>query len=405
MFSKLRQLNINIWDLNLVLTIVGFPVFTMLVTTSWSSIAFRGIAVLVALMSLVKTKIHFDIETLSKFFLFILLYESIQMWADFYLGEYANTPFEYSRMQAMLYNLGVVWLPTLAICSSIKYINWNAVLWMCFLFLGFSVIKGDLTSVGAELTADGRINMSDRISPISYGDYSAFMVLLSTSLLLKYKDSLSSIFNLKTIILIIGIFAGIYGVAKAGSRGPLVGMTFGFAFLFLAFPGKWKSTIILILLISILTGALSMNVIEEFAPALVSRFTLTFKEGDTGNRDILFNMAMQKWEGHHLFGTNCVYLEFKEFNSYHNVYLDAFVATGIIGGLIFSVSMMLLTAKSYFYKLKKTLTPPEFFFISLFLFHVGRGFSGIILVANVQIVAAFIIANMAIKNRLNCENY
>lgn len=405
MFSKFRQLNINIWDLNLVLTIVGFPVFTMLVTTSWSSIAFRGIAVLVALMSLVKTKIHFDIETLSKFFLFILLYESIQMWADFYVGEYANTPFEYSRMQAMLYNLGVVWLPTLAICSSIKYINWNAVLWMCFLFLGFSVIKGDLTSVGAELTADGRINMSDRISPISYGDYSAFMVLLSTSLLLKYKDSLSSIFNLKTIILIIGIFAGIYGVAKAGSRGPLVGMTFGFAFLFLAFPGKWKSTTILILLISLVTGALSMKVIEEFAPALVSRFTLTFEEGDTGNRDILFDMAMQRWEGHHLFGTNCVYLEFKEFNSYHNVYLDAFVATGIIGGLIFSISMMLLAAKSYFYKLKKTLTPPEFFFISLFLFHVGRGFSGIILVANVQIVAAFIIANMAIKNRLNCENY
>ena len=64
MFSKLRQLNINIWDLNLVLTIVGFPVFTMLVTTSWSSIAFRGIAVLVALMSLVKTKIHFDIHIL-----------------------------------------------------------------------------------------------------------------------------------------------------------------------------------------------------------------------------------------------------------------------------------------------------------------------------------------------------
>lgn len=404
MLAKLKEYNLKLWDLNIILTIVGFPVFTMLVTTSWSSIAFRGLAAVVALFTLWKTKINIPHNGLIRIFLFILLYESIQMWVDFYFGEYANSQFVYPKMQAMLFNIGVVWLPVLAVCSSLDRINWNTVLWASFLLLGFSVIKGDLSSVGAELTVDGRVNMSDRISPISYGDYSAFLVLLSSSLMLKYRTTKLSLFNLTTIILFIGIFAGIFGVAKAGSRGPLVGMTCGFFYLFWVFPKRWKAISLIILVVAVFTGALSMSLLEEFAPALVARFTATIEEGDTGQRDILFGLAMQKWEGHQLLGTNCIYLEAKEFNSYHNVYLDAFVSTGIVGGLVFCITMLRLTLKSYLSRYKNMLTPAAYFFIALFLFHFGRGFSGIILIANAQIAVSFVIAAYVAKGNLHSSN-
>lgn len=392
MFAFLKKLEFKIWDLNLVLTIVGFPVFTMLIGTDWSGIAFRGLALFVALLSLLKTGIHLPESKLTKLFLFLLLYESVQMWIDFYFGEYANTPFVYSRMQAMLFNIGVVWMPVLAVCSSLKIMNWRAIMWMAFVLLGFSVLKGDLSSIGAELTVDGRVNMSDKISPISYGDYSAFMVFLSTSLLLKYRNNDIKLFSPIPLLLIIGIFAGVYGVAKAGSRGPLVGLTFGFLFLFLSFPSKWKNISVLTLIIAIFTGALSMGLIEEFAPALVARFTQTLEDGDTGNRDVLFDLAMKKWEGHHLLGTNCIYLEYTEFSSYHNMYVDAFLATGIIGGLLYCYSIIKLALKAYFYKYKTFFVPSGYFFVALFLFHVGRGLSGIMIIANAQIVVSFIIA-------------
>ena len=86
-------LKINRWDLNLILTIIGFPFFTTLISDSTASIVYRGFALLVALMCLCKTGVQIVRSGTVRSFLFVLLYVSIQALFGLFFGEYADFPY------------------------------------------------------------------------------------------------------------------------------------------------------------------------------------------------------------------------------------------------------------------------------------------------------------------------
>ena len=60
--------SLNIWDLNFILTLVGFGFFTTFVDSSLGSIAFRGFALLVALLCLLKSIVVFTTDYYSIFY-------------------------------------------------------------------------------------------------------------------------------------------------------------------------------------------------------------------------------------------------------------------------------------------------------------------------------------------------
>lgn len=80
----MKYLKINIWDLNFILTMVGFGFFTTFVDSSAGSIAYRGFALLVAWVCLLKSKLRIPDDKYIKAFLFAFAYITLQVTINFY---------------------------------------------------------------------------------------------------------------------------------------------------------------------------------------------------------------------------------------------------------------------------------------------------------------------------------
>lgn len=374
--------SLNIWDLNFILTLVGFGFFTTFVDSSLGSIAFRGFALLVALLCLLKSKLKIPNNAYIKLFLFTFVYISTQVTIDFYLLDPSAALFSYSRMQSTLYNFGIVGIPMLAFMSGLKNIQWNKTLLITLLLMTITIGMGIRNTFSAEMTADGRFNMNARVSTLQFGDNAAYLAILAVSMIMNSQI----VKDVKWLRLISygAIGLGIWGVAKAGSRGPLVGMCAGLMFLFMCLSKKSKSIIVMIACGATFGGLFSLKIMESFAPALVQRFTETVEDGDLGNRDILFDRALQNFsEGcNWLIGSNPYYLELKEFSSCHNMYLEMLVGTGVIGFIFFIYSTLGLGAKGFMNRYKLTQMPEVYFLFALLFFNIARGMSGIMVIAN-----------------------
>lgn len=96
----MKYLKINLWDLNFILTMVGFGFFTTFVDSSAGSIAYRGFALLVALVCLLKSMFRFPDNKYIKAFLFTFAYITLQVTIDFYLIDNTAVLFSYSRLQS-----------------------------------------------------------------------------------------------------------------------------------------------------------------------------------------------------------------------------------------------------------------------------------------------------------------
>lgn len=374
--------SLNIWDLNFILTLVGFGFFTTFVDSSLGSIAFRGFALLVALLCLLKSKLEIPNNAYIKLFLFTFVYISTQVTIDFYLLDPSAALFSYSRMQSTLYNFGIVGIPMLAFMSGLKNIQWNKTLLITLLLMTITIGMGIRNTFSAEMTADGRFNMNARVSTLQFGDNAAYLAILAVSMIMNSQI----VKDVKWLRLISygAIGLGIWGVAKAGSRGPLVGMCAGLMFLFMCLSKKSKSIIVMIACGATFGGLFSLKIMESFAPALVQRFTETVEDGDLGNRDILFDRALQNFsEGANwLIGINPYYLELKEFSSCHNMYLEMLVGTGVIGFIFFIYSTLGLGAKGFMNRYKLPQMPEVYFLFALLFFNIARGMSGIMVIAN-----------------------
>lgn len=375
-------LKINIWDLNFILTLVGFGFFTTFVDSSLGSIAFRGFVLIVALLCLMKTKIRIPRNAYIKAFLFVFVYISLQVTIDFYLLDSNAAYYSYSRMQSTLYNWGIVGIPMLAFMSGFKNIQWDKTLVIILLLLTITVGFGVRNTFSSEMTNDGRFNMNARVSSLQFGDNAAYLVILGLSMILK--SVVVKEFKILRLISYIAVVLGVYGVAKAGSRGPLVGMCAGVLFLYMCISKKGKGLIALVFCVVLSTGLLNMKVLESFAPALVRRFTETMEDGDLGNRDLLFDAAIQKFsEGcNWLIGSNPYYLELKEFSSCHNMYLEMLVGTGIIGFIVFLYSTIGIGYLGYIKRKHLANLPEVYFLFGLLFFNLARGMSGIMVIAN-----------------------
>lgn len=388
---KKRNTTFNIHDLNFILTFAGFAIFTS-VTDSISSVVYRAFALLVAIVCLVVEKFQFkQLPNALKVLLFIMIV--LDLKTTFHL--LCEDTFIGSRNFALLFIYGVKLVPVLAFVSGYRKIHWQRMLIILELLLFFVILRGYMMTLYVE--EEGRMSLNARQSTLAFGDNSSYLLLLSICLL-KYSNIVvdHTWRFIWKVFLIVAIVVAVLGMARAGSRGPLVSALMGSLFIFVALGVRRQMNIVLLAGFFVVVFGISMQTLERFAPVLYHRMELTLEEQDTSGRDILFAHAIQTIEENPISGSSPIILHYDGFNGYHNGYLDVGVGLGIAGflaylGLSIWIFMRLLLYRS------RLNTPVLLFLSSMFFLSATRAMTGAGLLVNANytltIVCACVLAS------------
>ena len=178
-----------------------------------------------------------------------------------------------------------------------------------------------------------RVSGNLALNTIAFGHLGAMGVLLSLFILFKRKKRL-----IETIIYVSVIILSFFIMLRSGSRSPI--LAFVVVILFWLFArgknimlGLGVTVIASILIILFIDPIL--NSIGTISPFLEHRLRLSIFEGNTSGRDTLYEIAFFKFLDKPFLGSQfAIFNKFGEFSYPHNIVLEAFMALGVLGGLI-----------------------------------------------------------------------
>lgn len=385
---------LNIFDLNFILTLVGFSLFTTFVDNNIGSIIYRAIALAVSLVCLVKQPLNFNSLPLSgKCYLIIFGLFLLRVTIDSLFTDISPIYIQ-SRNMALIMGYGVVAFPFMAVATSYKRLHYREDLILLFVILFIVLILG-LWHV-SENTELGRAALNRRQSTLTFGDNGAYMVILSLAMLFRLKTlGLKHYWN---ILLIVGTIIGILSIARAASRGPLLGCIAAIIFLILCAPKFIKILASISLVIFCSMGIIALKFLENLSPVLYSRIMSSIEQGDSSGRDILFNEAITKITEFPIFGSFPVLLERDgNFSSYHNCYLDVMVGLGVLGGSVLILLIIYLAIRSI--KKRNGLNNAfQLFILGMLWFNIFRALSGVMLIANAIFSSIIILSCIILSN-------
>lgn len=400
---KKRNISFNIHDLNFILTFAGFAIFTS-ITDSISSVAYRTFALLVAIVCLIIEKFRFrQLPTALKVFLCIVIV--LDLKTTFHLVN-ENTFIE-SRNTALLFIYGITLVPVLAFVSGYRKIHWRRMLIILELMLFFVILRGYMTTLYVDDV--GRMSLNARQSTLAFGDNSGYLLLLSICLLIYSKKVFDQTRrHIWQFFLIVAIVVAVLGMARAGSRGPLVSALMGSLFIFVAMGVRKQLNIVVLAGIFVVVFGISMQTLERFAPVLYHRMELTVEEQDMSGRDILFAHAIQTIKENPISGSSPIILHYDGFNGYHNGYLDVGVGLGIVGFLAYIGLSMWIFMRLLFYR-NRINTLVLLFLSSMFFLSATRAMTGAGLLINANYAltitcACFIASNVSRRNEIKGIN-
>lgn len=180
----------------------------------------------------------------------------------------------------------------------------------------------------------GRNEASTILDTITYGHFAVTLFLLCFSL---YPHLKSLVF--KILLILISVFS-LFSMGIANSRSPIIALII--AILFFCFARKYFKWIIP-LSICVFIIIYNIDVLEEifksFGSNFIGRIRMTFESGiqdSSSGRDQLYIYAVDQFLKAPLFGSNYLVDIGKYRGLYvHNFVLESFMATGILGGLLF----------------------------------------------------------------------
>ena len=374
----MKNIKFNIHDLNFILTFAGFAIFTS-ITDTISSVVYRAFALLVAFLCFAIQR--FKLPKLPKALKVLLLITILLDLKTSYHLLIDDTPFVESINLAILFIYGVTLIPVLAFISGYQKINWRSMLVVLELLLFYTIFKGYVVSL--EETEDIRMSLNLRQSTLAFGDNSGYLLLLSFCLF-KYSSAMI-VGNFKRciwrIFLIVAIVISVLGLARAGSRGPMVAAVMGLVFLFLTLHLLRQFNTLILTIIIIAMFNITTQTLERFAPVLFSRMMLTIEEGDISGREILYEHAIQLVKEKPVVGGNPIILLNDGFTSYHNGYLDVGVGLGWLG-FAFYVLLSVWIAIRLITRRHNISNTPQLFCAAMFFLSATRAMTGATLLSN-----------------------
>lgn len=212
-----------------------------------------------------------------------------------------------------------------------------------------------------------RYDANSTVNSINYGIAGCTLSLVSLFGIVKNKRrALKVVFFLTFIV-------GLMSIAKAGSRSPIVVLVVMCSFYFVARLGFIKGLFIILASVglTILSLEVIIQLLESMGSSLGIRLSRMIVEGETSGRTLIYKNVLGIIEGAPFFGSSYVLPSGVGAGSYpHNFILEVFMTTGLVGGIPFTVLLVISIFKCY--KLLK-IQHPSSWIVLIYLQVVGYG--------------------------------
>ncbi len=374
----------NLYKLLVGLNLFGFPLLMgvlapLSIESTPFSIALRTTILLSSLWLIFKLLIDKKIETTGGIFWLPLLVFWIFYIARIYVDTLINPSYALSREVSdyWIWAVGACFLPMLALLTKPKANYLMGLDKVCFVFVFIACLLTFLLSSTEYIQGDqvvdiGRLNLVS-LNPISIGHLGGTLVILSFWLFFKI-DFSRLIFKLTFMLASI---IGIYLMLGSGSRGPFVAVSFSLL-IFMIFSKKhnYIGLIVFGLIAIAVLYKLALYLDTSGAFPILNRIESTLSGNDYSviGRQESYSGAFYQFVENPLFGDS---LEEKTTGYYpHNVILEAFMSTGIVGGLAFLA--FFLYVFYYGYMLIKTDAATSWIALIFMQYFIGAQFSGAI---------------------------
>jgi O-antigen ligase len=339
--------------------VMVIPIFLSESTTPFS-IVFRLICLFVSVYLIFKELFKLKaarIQFATVIALIFWITYTVRLIYDLEIAEVHLHSLIYQNKKAMIYQfeLGATLVPIIALMFNVKYINVRQLVsfyyWAALLnTLSIIYITIKLTgSISMEMFATRQafsVGVEENsvfgtpINPIVVSISGASLFILSLSILLfLVKNKTYAIPKMNKKLLIFTIILGIITLFLGSSRGPLLSgiLTSLLVIIFYLRSVKFSAKYTLItsgILVGLFFSIAYYIDSNNITLSMLDRIQKTADDQTTGqeeHRDILFRTAINQFVENPLFGDQI----FEKFDySYpHNIIMEAFMATGIVGGI------------------------------------------------------------------------
>jgi O-antigen ligase len=312
----------------LALTVVGYPLIGLLsalldLPDGALSIPFR---IFVIALSGIILFIYFPHAKIRIDAIFLLLWWSL--YSIRLLTDSVNQ-FPEAAMDAFVFFAATSVVPAIALLmTNVERVNATAPYWI--FGLGSLVAGGavvleyfDLFGARSLVAATGRLS-TDTVNPITLGHVAACAIL--AAFILPKRRGIAW-FLIRATVFVLCVVC----IAQTGSKGPVLALIVALSCLAL-----WRDARFLLIggIASVISIALVVALVP-LASSIVDRIAYINEDASTGERLQMYQDAFSQFLSHPLAGS--AFLEINSGTYPHNVLLEAFMSTGVVGGLSFIV--------------------------------------------------------------------
>ncbi|MEO6221494.1 MAG: O-antigen ligase family protein [Ginsengibacter sp.] len=292
-----------------------------------------------------RTAFHFNGE--QKFFLFVCFIYALNIYIDVFLAPLPKVlSHTTGSMDFIIFCVGILLTLTFRYDGTFDsdrsfrffWISLSIALILAFHFARLTprLLLFDESSL--------RYDANSTVNTINYGQAGCALCLISIYGFIFQKKRFLKFLCFATMLL------GFLSIAKAGSRSPVVVFACVVIFYFIARLGKFKG--ILVFSMAALLVFLFLNQILELLKLMGSnigdRLVNIVAEQDTSGRDAIWSNVVDIIKNSPVFGAYYLVPSGIGVGMYpHNFYLEAFMTTGVIGGIPFMILVFITVAKSY----------------------------------------------------------
>jgi hypothetical protein len=305
---------------------------------------FWAIKILLAVWLISKTKrTFFNLSALEYVYLFVFLVYGARMYVNIFINplpvlNYGNGvmdfigfciililffSFRYNEAYHSERSFQFFWI-TLTVGLIIAY------------FTAFENVKLDVNNV--------RYDANSTVNSINYGQMGCALSIVSVFALTKQGKLFTKLIFCLTFLI------GMISIAKAGSRSPVAVLAFVTIFFFVARMGTLKSLVILLTISVILVFSYQviLDLLSSMGSSIAIRLQSAVVDNESNGRDEIWQNTMNIIGQSPYFGNYYIIPSGIGAGAYpHNFYLEAFMTTGMLGGVPFLFLVVVSLVRSY----------------------------------------------------------
>ena len=283
-------------------------------------------------------------STAFKILLLYWLFLIIRIIYDLY---FSPNVFISDKSQLWLYVFGICLPALISTLKSYEYIAFDKLFLWVFLGTLISALIAFFSNAIWLSESLSRQSGNIALNTISLGHLGASGILLSMYGIAQKKN------NLKIkLLLSLSLVLFLITLLRAGSRGPLVSLIV--VIFFWIFSSSHKmilnlSIVTFIIIFLYLNINSILNFINNLSPIMAERLNATILEGDTSERNPIYQTAIQFFLENPLLGKQfAIFDNSGSFKYAHNIILDSFMGLGILGGFMMIYILWTGVKDSYF---------------------------------------------------------